>query len=180
VTADVPWLDPARTLGDRCVLWSEAEMAAGVREVPPGSNTSPRIKQYFAPAYRRESGKLLGITAGPWCAVAACAAQRTCLLPGEKGAHGYYASGVELTAGCKLAGTWRDVGYEPKRGDLVILMRAGSGSDKASQSWERHVARVCNYLGDTVETIGGNEANAWGRQFITMGDPRICGWVEYP
>lgn len=175
-----PWQDSTLSLGERCVRFCEAEMAAGVREAPPGSNTSPRIRAYLEPCARRATGKPLGLTAAAWCAAAQCFAQRECLRPGESGAHGYFCSGAELTESAKSVGTWRDPGYTPRVGDLVILLRKGV-SDPASAGWERHVARVRTAPVDgAVTTIGGNEENGWRVSDLRLDDARITGWVAYP
>lgn len=167
------------TLGERCVVWCEAELAAGVREEPAGSNTSPRIREYLAPAYRRATGQLLGLSSGAWCAAAQSFAQRSCLLAGEAGAHGYYASGVELAESAKEVGTWREPGWTPRRGDLCVLVRAGS--DPATASWERHVVRVVDVRADgTWISIGGNEADRWRYTTRRLDDAAITGWIEYP
>jgi hypothetical protein len=177
-----PWRDPTVSLGERGVRWCEQELADGVRETPLGSNWSPRIEWYAEPAYRRETGQLLKLKSLAWCAVAQCAAQRECLLAGEAGAHGYYASGAELREGAKNVGLWRPGGssYVPRRGDLLVLLRVGAGSDTAKDAWERHVVRVTRNDGGNLATIGGNEANAWGRQSVRWDDARVEGAIEYP
>lgn len=177
-----PWQDRSLRLGERCVLWCEAERAAGVKETPPGSNTSPRIAWYAAPAYRRTTGEMLRLKALPWCAVAQCAAERECLLPGEAGSMGYYASGLELEAGARNVGLFREAGsgYVPKRGDVGILRRTGSDPQKAS--WERHVVRVTDVYPETsgYRSIGGNEANAWGVAMRRLDGPEVIGWIDVP
>jgi len=167
------------SLGARCVAWCEAERAAGVQEEPLGSNHSDRIEWYAEPAYRRETGALLRLKALPWCAVAQCAAQRECLAPGEAGAHGYYASGVELEESARTVGTWRGPDYRPRVGDLAILLRQGV-SDPATAGWERHVVRVRTVGASECTTIGGNENNRWGVSALRLDDARIVGWIAYP
>ncbi len=169
-----PWEDRSASFGERCCRFALAEMAAGVREDPPGSNTSPRIREYFAPATRRATGKPLGLTGGAWCAAFACFTQRMALLPGEAGAHGYYISGLELQQSAEVVRTWRPRSYVPKRGDLCILKRGGNG-------WERHVCRVLDVDDHGgVLTIGGNENNAIGRAYRQLDDDTIVGWICVP
>jgi hypothetical protein len=175
------WKNPALPHAERMVLWCVAELEAGVREEPPGSNTGPRIREYLAECARRASGKNLGLTAAPWCAAAQAFCQRECLLPGEHEAdHGYYCSGAELRESAQANGVWRanGSGYAPKRGDLVVLMRAGAGSDPAKAGWERHVVRVEHVLpSNMVQSIGGNEGNGWGRQTFAADADRVEGYV---
>ncbi|HRI72816.1 MAG TPA: hypothetical protein PK156_51620, partial [Polyangium sp.] len=85
-----------KSLGDRCVDWCLSEMAKNVAEEPPGSSTSPRIKQYFEPARRRGSEQLLGISKGDWCAVGQSAALATSAQPTEAVPHAYRAAVHEL------------------------------------------------------------------------------------
>lgn len=179
------WRDSSFSLGERCALWCLAEMDAGVHEEPAGSNTSPRIREYLAPAYRRATGQLLGLKAGAWCVVAQCMAQRECLAPGEAGAHGYYASGVELEESARTVGTWRtpqdvrDGRWQPMRGDLAVLPR--TGSDPAKAGWERHGVRVLDAPplgGGAWRSIGGNEGDRW--QITARQTGNEVGWIEYP
>lgn len=165
-------------LGERCVAFCLAEMVAGVGETPPGSNTSPRIREYLAPCYRRETGKDLGLTAAEWCAAAQCYAQRACLRAGEAGAHGYYASGFELEQSAKAVGTFREPGYVPRCGDIAVLRR--TGSDPKTAGWQRHIARVIQVDGGRYETIGGNEGNRWQRTWRRLDGQELVGWIAYP
>lgn len=161
-------------LGERCVLWCENELACGIKEVPAGSNTGLRIREYLAPAMR--NGKLLGLRAGAWCAAAQCCAMRECKAPGEGEPHDYVVSGLELEASARDRGIWRD--KDPQRGDLVVLKRTNSDPQKAS--WERHVARVRSVDGDTMSLIAGNENNGWAVSAMRLDDARIIGFVRYP
>lgn len=172
------WRDARLSLGERCVLISLEEYRAGVCEVPPGSNGGPRIAEYFAPAYRLETGKMLGITAGSWCAAAACWAARQCSLPGEAVPHPYVAAGVEIQKASQENGTWRpaSLGYTPSRGDLAIFMRG------KPESWERHVARVCDVsdAAGAYRTIDGNHGTAWGIVPRNLRDDDLLGFCVYP
>lgn len=180
--APPPWRDPALSLGARCLLWCENELAAGVQEEPAGSNTGPRIREYFAPAMR--DGRRLGLKKGAWCVVAQCAALEACLLPGEPRPHSYVVSGVELEQSARDAGTWRDAGgYEPRPGDLAVMRREGSGSDddRDASGWFRHVPRVRDWRDVwNWTTLGANEANGWRRSLHTGGIGLVVGWVAYP
>jgi hypothetical protein len=153
----LPWLDASLTLGQRCVLWSQAEMAAGVREDPPGSNRGPRIDAYLdppEPVYRRATGERLRLRGVAWCAAAAGAAHRACARPGEAYPT-VRVSGIEMHDDAVEVGAWvsaaevRAGAYVPAVGDVWIGAR-GTG-------WERHVARVVSFDGGLMPTIGGNE-----------------------
>jgi len=163
--------EPWAPLAERCVLWCENEMARGIREEPPGSNTSERIREYLAPCVRRATGLLLGLRAGAWCAAAQSCAQRECLAPGEQTRHGYRAAVSEIVEDAKQQGTFRDRAYRPKRGDLMIRTREGG----------LHVARVrTEPLPDgSFTTIAGNESDRWSVSAMKLTDPRIVGWVVY-
>lgn len=153
------WLDPNLSYGERCLAWSRFELDAGVKEDPPGSNSGPRIRDYLAPCVRDD--KLLGLRAGNWCAAAACAAHRAAALPSDS-VPPYRASGAEMEADAKAAGTWADADdvlageYTPKPGDIVTLPRG-------SEAWMRHVCRVVEWRADKAQytSIGGNEGDRW-------------------
>lgn len=191
-----PWRDPHLTLGERCVLWSLEESRL-VREDPPGSNDGERIREYFAPAYRYETGKLLvelGITHGNWCAVSACAAARACAFGGETIPHPYCASGIELERAAKTQprSAWRTVEqvlsgeWTPRVGDLVLLDR--DDPKVRGDEWQRHVTRISVWRGDgSYRAVGGNEGQCWRETERHVRDadvsgPRraIKGFIEYP
>lgn len=175
-----PWRDPTKTLGERCVEFSYAEMHADVKEEPLGSNTSPRIREYLDGGMR--DGAKLGLTSGAWCAAAACFAMQSSLLPGEKPIHPWRVSGVEMMDDARDGLKWRpkhlvgDGGWWPMAGDLVVLHRGTKGS------WTRHVARVVTPPDNTGAylTIGGNEADRWGITSRTLNDSSLYGFIEYP
>lgn len=169
-----PWRDPGLSFGARCVEWSLAEMRANVREAPPGSNDSPRIRDYFSLDYRRRvTGERLRLTRTAWCAVAACYAHYECALPGDS-----YptprVSGVELIDDAKANGTFVAPGTRPDTGWLAIFLRPG-------EPWYRHVTRVCDVDADaqTFRTVAGNENNGWnfGGPFA-FNDPNLVGLIR--
>ncbi len=179
--APVPWRDRSLSLAQRCVILSRHEMESGVQEEPLGSNTSPRIREYFEPAYRRATGAYLKLTSGDWCAASACWVARECALPydgtsREVVPHGYHASGIEIQDSAKASGAWRPVGtYAPKPGDVCILKRG-------TEAWQRHVCRVelPPDANGKFPTLGGNENNKWSRTIRSLNDPALLGFVEYP
>jgi len=178
-SGDMPWLDPALPRGERCVLWSLAEKADGIVEVPPGSNTSQRIRFYLAPCER--AGRRLGLAAAPWCAASACAAELATRLPGEKAAHPYRCSGLEMQADAEARDTWRakGCGYAPRRGDLAIYRRRSAADPEGK--WQRHVVRVetAPESDGVWRSLGGNEGGTWALASRGVADGDLLGWVEY-
>ena len=170
--------EPLAPLAERCALWCENEALRGIKEEPIGSNTSERIREYLAPCER--NGKLLGLRAAAWCAAAACCCMRECLAPGEPAPHPYRCSMAELEADSRRLGNFKPAGgaYRPKRGDMLLMKRAGS--DPAKATWEGHVCRVVAVTSDSIVTLGGNENNTWGRTTRRLDDPHLIGFVEYP
>lgn len=166
------WRDPDLTVAERCVLWSLSEMAIGVREVPLGSNTGPRIRDYLAKCER--NGKKVGLDAAEWCAAFASAAQQACGTSGE--AHQYRISGEEIEKDAKANGRWYTMEKHacPKVGDLCILKRG-------SEAWQRHVCRVVDFDTTTgaMVTIGGNEGGTIRLTKRNYNDPAVLGFVNY-
>jgi len=170
----------AGTLGERALRWCVGELDAGVKEEPLGSNSGPRIATYFLQARRRESGKLLGISSGDWCAVGQCAALSSAAGFGEHVPHGYRAAVWELREDAKQTGAWvpaadvRNGNYQPQRGDLAVWTRgAGLG----------HVSRIetpPNSSSGEIITIGANEGDGrWLRRTRTIHEPTFEGIIRY-
>jgi hypothetical protein len=166
----LPWLDGSLSLGARCVLWSQAEMAAGVREDPPGSNSGRRIDAYLdppEPVYRRATGERLRLRGVAWCAAAAGAAHRACARPGEAYPT-VRVSGIEMYQDASEVGAWvsaaevRAGAYVPRVGDVCIFSRG------PADSWTRHVARLCSAWGAEWRTIGGNEGHGEWRETMHL------------
>ncbi len=192
------WKDRTLSLGQRAVLFSLNEMKNGVCETPPGSNTSPRIKEYLAPTCRRKTGEYLHLSSGNWCAASANFAANECAFPYEEDGsetipHGYYASGIEIEEAAKANQTWRDISlvksgtWFPEVGDLVILER--DNPTIIGDEWIRHVCRVEWFDKSTldIQTIGGNEGGTWHQTKRNINDNspsgpnrKILGFVEYP
>lgn len=124
---------------DAVIKWAEGEL--GTSEVPPGSNTGPRVRFYQAHTW-------LGGTGWPWCAAFAATAWEV---------------GGKRKLPWPSAGAW-DLGNRGRKqgwavsdpslmrpGDLVVF-KAGAG----------HVALFASYDKGRklVKTIDGNVANA--------------------
>lgn len=134
--------------GEKALAWCEAELAAGVKESPPGSNDGPRVREYFIkPTYLR-NGAPLRVSNVAWCAAAQSMAHFECGIEIPA-----FVSGVEFETWAKASGHAADATYKAQPGDLVIFHRPGVG-------WERHVTRFRKYLDDVgnYETIAGNES----------------------
>ena len=175
--------DPPPSLGERCLTWALAELAASTG----GRPTDDRITWYFSACVR--NGKpLRGL--GPkdnWCAASACATAAACLLPGEQLPHAYRASGLELVADAQASGAWHGVAesrsqkWLPRTGDLAIFQRGQPGQATA---WERHVARVLVPPDGSgkLRTIGGNEGptSIWKQTDHALTDADLLGFIAYP
>jgi hypothetical protein len=185
------WRDPRLTLGERAAILAIREMHAGVKEEPPGSNTSPRIREYLAPAHR--NGKLLNLEAAEWCAAFACWCIFTALGPySDRGTDNrrddevmpfpYSVSGVEIEEAAKRNGAFWPArsGYIPRRGDLAIYRR---GSGRPEDEWKRHVTMVLDAPtddGPDFTAIAGNESNTVAITKRKLTDTTLVGFVEMP
>ena len=157
------------SLGERLVAWMRAEAAAGVAEQPPGSNTSPRIRQYLAACRRRGTEKPLGITAGAWCAAMASYGLQQVAGPGEP-YPAPRAAGVELMADAQENGTWVEPTVRPQPGWLAILYREGP-------AWATHTCVVVGASDGGYRTIGGNEGDRVRETDRRYGDG-VKGWIR--
>lgn len=164
-------------LGLRALRLAVAELDAGVCEVPPGSNTGPRIREYLAGCER--DGRPVGLTAGDWCAAAAS----WCAYQAQRGSevvpHRWRISVRELWADAVAAGAAVRAapGVLPEPGDLAILARSGGDPTKGGLG---HVARVELVSGGEYVTIDGNSGVAWKRNRRRLDDPALRGWIRYP
>jgi hypothetical protein len=187
------------TVGTLALRVALEELAAGVREDPPGSN---KVKPAYWAGCSRADAKtgretLLKLTVGPWCAAsfqwcAYEAARRAGIFaPGDFLAgpipHGRRVSVIELQHDFRRAGMFHDAeearggAYEPAPGDAVFLSRANSGSDSGEQDWVGHVTRYIRRVdGEQYEAVGGNEADGWRRTVRKFRAPGLRGFGSYP
>lgn len=184
-TADLlkDWLaakeSQAVSLGLRALRVALQEWCAGVCEVPPGSNSGPRIREYLAGCVRRRTGEALELTASEWCAAAASWCVERAKRGDETAPHGWRAAGAEIETELKERGAWMAVEhvrtglYRLRPGDLVILTRG-------TASWQRHVCRLVAHKGDRIWTIGGNENNRWRLTPRRLSDADMLGFGAYP
>lgn len=164
-------------LGLRALRLAVAELDAGVCEVPPGSNTGPRIREYLAGCER--DGRPVGLTAGDWCAAAASWCAYQAQRGGEVVPHRWRISVRELWADAVAVGAAVRAapGVLPEPGDLAILARAGGDPTRGGLG---HVARVELVSGGEYVTIDGNGGVAWKRTRRRLDDPALRGWIRYP
>ena len=114
---------------------------------------------------------------------------RKALHPAEHAPHGYRAGVTEAVADVRdhegiWTGRWKPIElvragtFTPCPGDLAIYDR----SDPANplSSWWRHVNRVCEWRGDTFQTVGGNEADEVRLAVQRLDNPKLLGFIAYP
>lgn len=168
--------------GRRALRAAQAELVAGVREVPLGSNSGPRIKEYLAGCvrdYRRSDGSIkrrpVGLDHGEWCAAFASWCAFTTSDPGEI-PHAYRISVAELWKDAKASGAARGREYLPKVGDLGVYRRDGNDPTRGGKG---HVARVCVPPGadGLYETIDGNSQDRVTQVRRKVAD--AAGWIVY-
>lgn len=180
------------SLGERCVTVAMLEM--GVREIPAGSNTSVRIKEYLAGCVRGPDDINLRLKASNWCSAFVGWCQAKALRPGEHPAHGWRAGVLEVEqdtrdASAKFSGRWhsireaRDGIWLPMVGDCCVYDRSlpKSQDPKGETSWYRHIDRIVEYrLDGSYSKIGGNEADQVRLGEGSLDNPRLLGFVAYP
>jgi len=168
------------------------ELAAGVGEAPPGSNSGPRVREYLAPCVRGDKNTKLHLTASNWCmAFSSWCTYQALNVHDKAPPHGYRAGVVEAVAdvrdaGARWTGQWVPVAlarggqWAPHPGDLAIYDR--SDPRRPETSWWRHVNRVVTFdaAEGTFRTVGGNEGGkvALAEQAITKST--LLGFIAYP
>jgi hypothetical protein len=136
--------------GNQSIL-AAARGELGVTEQPPGSNESPRIREY-----RAASGSP---PPGPWCAYFVSWAARQAGTPIGPGGSGF--GSVDAVWGwAQSEGRTTD---QPKPGDLIV--------------WDEHIGIVENVLPDgRIQTIEGNTSNMVARRTHTRDG--VVGFVR--
>ncbi|MCZ2224412.1 MAG: hypothetical protein LC122_12385 [Chitinophagales bacterium] len=187
VNSCMEWKNINLSLGERAVKFMESEMAMNVREIPIGSNTSPRIKEYFSICTRLMNNKEvpIGITIGNWCSAAVSYSLYSSILDYETMPHGYRVGCVEIQADMQKNGLWRQTKlvkegkFIPMVGDIVITDR--SNPNDPSTSWNRHILRVYSYHNDgSFECISGNSGDRYSITKHLLNDKNLIGFGEYP
>lgn len=165
------------SLGLRALAIALREWANGVQEEPLGSNTSPRIKEYFEVCER--DGKAVKMRAGEWCSAAASWCVYQALLSNEASPHGFRIGGMEIQGDLTRSGHWHPLSeaiagkYVPKMGDIVVLTRP------TAASWTRHICRLVTWTPNGFWTLGGNEGNRWRLTFRRVEDGQLLGFGSY-
>ena len=178
------WRDRILSLGERCVLLCEEEMA---REPTPSNAT---LAKYLHGCERSGSPGL-----GAWLAREAaggkrhnhCAATQSwaafqCRTESETVPHAYRAGAKELMRDAIAAGAWLPIENVragkafPGPGDLAIYWRV------QPDGWQGHVDRVRTIAGDGYGNIGANEGlrGAWKTEFTPWTKENLLGFVLYP
>lgn len=169
-----------------------AEYKAGVKEMPPGSNSGPRVIDYLSPCVRGDRNLRLGLTASNWCMGFASWCLFETLRPTDKAPpHGYRAGVIEAVAdvkdvNAKWTGLWKPVAavrsglWFPQVGDLAIYDRSLPG--RSDTSWWRHVNRVVKFDEPSGEfvTIGGNERQKVNIDTQSIENVKLLGFIAYP
>jgi hypothetical protein len=147
------------------------ELAAGVCEVPAGSNDGPALRGYAARLHAA------GGTWSPgwaWCAmfVWACADTAGIKLPPVVAVH-------VLVEWAIAEGRWRDRDVIPAPGWLAVYRRAGADPRHGG---EGHVEIVESFAAPEHSGIGGNVGNAVARSGHSLAiEPRgdeLAGWID--
>lgn len=186
----IPWRDPHLSLGERCVLWSLAQVALGSLETW-GHNAGPRIAAYFKGATRRYNGveKPVGISKGEWCVVALTAAERSARLPHEEPVLHLRVAGWETARDAVEDGLWvsaediRAGRYVPRVGDVGIHVRPKTANPDIVLT--RHAFRfvtVPNVEGGftSVDGNSGHDGKRWATNERSIHDAAFLGCVRHP
>ena len=193
--APVAQASPPSGLGQAALDVARAELAKGVREEPPGSNTGPEVRRYLAPCVR--GGRSVGLSGGPWCAAFASWCTWSAWWPGDEFAValswprsregwgigpqppiGYRAAVHELVEDASACGAWRapEAAETPRPGDLLVFGRAGATPTRGGLG---HVA-ICEAWGAVKSCISGNDGDAVRRREWASESPwgPLLGWIR--
>jgi hypothetical protein len=176
----------------RTVDAGDAELKAGVCEVPKGSNRSPRIDKY-RPHWRfaelvledlrasAQAGHRVSVKAEPWCAwgVTWCWRQGFGYHPLGRQIGGCYALAVEA----KRRGLWVELNGKREIDRLVAAYPGAAfvmlDEPLASGQSNGHTGLITGVSPDgwTVATLEGNSGDAWRAGKRVLFDERIRGLV---
>ena len=163
------------SLGARALAVALRELAAGVKEEPPGSNGGP-VDKYFADLEFFRGLQRINVSRTKWCAAAACWCEEQAAEVGDLRTIARV-SGIELerdaTANGRAYGTFNLEREPPTIGDLAIFFAGPQG-----WKWARHVARVEYVEGDQFTTIGGNENDGWRRSRWPLDTRQLSTFVR--
>lgn len=181
ITQPSPCTKPKRSLGEVALDIALAELNAGVKEEPLGSNDSDRIRAYLGGCVRH--GRLLLLRKVPWCAAflgwCDAMARAELRLDGrdEVPPCKWRAAVSELCADARKVGAlipWPTNDIRP--GDRLILQRNGQDPTLGG---EGHLGIVESFDAETVTTIDGNYENRVARPTRLRSDPSIVALIRY-
>jgi hypothetical protein len=176
------------TLGERALAMALSEL--GTKEIPAGSNSGPRVREYLGGCVRGDDSPVpLHLVASNWCMAFQSWCCYQALRPGEHAPHGWRAGVVEAVADAqdhstRWTGRFKPVGlvrageFTPDVGDLAIYDRSTPG--RPETSWWRHVNRVAEMHGDWFEAVGGNESDEVRMSRQKVDNPQLLGFIAYP
>ena len=161
-----PWQvmgDVGGGIGQKIVALAQGEV--GVSESPPGSNNSPRIRDY-----RKATAGAVN-TPGPWCAYFVSWLCQQAGAPIGAGGNGTgYVPTLESWG--KSTHRWAEGGTRPRPGDIVIFDWGGAGTADHTGIVERVDAD------GTIHTIEGNSSNKVSRRTYAQNSVDIRGYVR--
>ena len=180
----------ASTFALRSLEQAEREIAAGVHEVPDGSNSGPRVSQYLARCVRGgiwQDGELVGehfigtpahpFDGAPWCSGAVGLCDEAAARPGDR-IPPWRASVYERIVDAKAMGTWHPIGdgYVPQVGDHGVFARDGQEPERGGHGHINWVTLVTLEAG-VFATLDPNHNNGWGRVTRNLNDKDLRGFV---
>ncbi len=157
-------------LGARALRVALGELAAGVAEVPLGSNRGPQVDLYT---------RLVGTLGEPWCEAFESYCRRRAAGDGGADALGYHGAVAGLWRAAVQAdpGRAHDPTWAPRVGDCAIFRRAGQDPRIGGEGHVGRVETVPDGYGKFT-TIEGNAGNRIARATRSVHDPDLVGWVE--
>ncbi len=142
------------TYGERAARAALAELARGVVETPPGSNTSPRIREY-------QAATTLGGTGWPWCSAFVVWCWKSATVP--------------LGPIPATASTWALAEAARSTGNVLARPKVGAAWCIPGVHVEMIVEVVSlsaapGGVGSVVRTVGGNVDNGVRSRIRRVGD----------
>ena len=142
------------TYGERAARAALAELARGVVETPPGSNTSPRIREY-------QAATTLGGTGWPWCSAFLVWCWKSATVP--------------LGPIPATASTWALAEAARSTGNVLARPKVGAAWCIPGVHVEMIVEVVSlsaapGGVGSVVRTVGGNVDNGVRSRIRRVGD----------
>lgn len=188
----LPWRNGQLSVGERCTLWSLAQVALGSLETW-GRNAGPLIADYFRGATRRNkktgAEEKVGIDRGDWCIVALCEAEDHVLLPGEERVLIQRVAGWEIVEDAIRDGSWvtaeeiRAGEYAIRVGDVGVNVRpkmANPEFTKLRHGWRAATVPNADGVLKSVDGNSGKDGKRWATNARSIHDPDFLGVRPYP